>query len=53
MRAELSHPHRWPHDDLSANITNLANRKYWTYYQETYLNVGAPRTLNLNVRADF
>lgn len=37
----------------SANITNLANRKYWTYYQETYLNVGAPRTLNLNVRADF
>ncbi|WP_244216365.1 TonB-dependent siderophore receptor [Herbaspirillum rubrisubalbicans] len=37
----------------SANITNLANRKYWTYYQETYLNVGAPRTLNLNVRAEF
>ncbi len=37
----------------SANVTNLANRKYWTYYQETYLNVGAPRTLNLNVRAEF
>jgi iron complex outermembrane receptor protein len=37
----------------SANITNLTNRKYWTYYQENYLNVGAPRTLNLNVRAEF
>jgi iron complex outermembrane receptor protein len=37
----------------SANITNLTNRKYWTYYQENYLNVGAPRTLSLNVKADF
>ena len=35
------------------NVTNLADRKYWTYYQENYLNVGAPRTASLNVRVDY
>ncbi|WP_343730703.1 TonB-dependent siderophore receptor [Duganella sp.] len=38
---------------VRANISNLANRKYWTYYQENYLNIGAPRTASLNVRVDF
>jgi iron complex outermembrane receptor protein len=38
---------------VRANISNLANRKYWTYYQEGYLNIGAPRTASLNVRVDF
>ncbi|MFA9217457.1 MAG: TonB-dependent siderophore receptor [Sphingomonadaceae bacterium] len=38
---------------LRANISNLANRQYWTIYQENYLNVGAPRTASLNVRVDF
>lgn len=38
---------------LRANIANIANRKYWTYYQENYLNVGTPRTASLNVRVDF
>lgn len=38
---------------LRLNVTNLADRKYWTYYQENYLNVGAPRTASLNVRVDF
>nr|WP_315214576.1 TonB-dependent siderophore receptor [uncultured Duganella sp.] len=38
---------------LRANISNLANRKYWTYYQENYLNVGAPRTASVNARVDF
>ncbi|MGV7209921.1 TonB-dependent siderophore receptor [Oxalobacteraceae bacterium A2-2] len=38
---------------IRANVANIANRKYWTYYQENYLNVGAPRTASLNVRVDF
>ncbi|MDQ2822771.1 MAG: TonB-dependent siderophore receptor [Pseudomonadota bacterium] len=38
---------------LRLNVTNLAGRKYWTYYQENYLNAGAPRTASLNVRVDF
>lgn len=38
---------------LRANISNIANRKYWTYYQENYLNVGAPRSASLNARVDF
>lgn len=38
---------------FAANITNLANRKYWTYYQENYLQPGSPRTLSLNTRYDF
>jgi iron complex outermembrane receptor protein len=38
---------------LRANVSNIANRQYWTYYQENYLNVGAPRTASLNVRVDF
>lgn len=38
---------------VRANISNIANRKYWTYYQENYLNVGAPRTASVNVRVDF
>jgi iron complex outermembrane receptor protein len=38
---------------LRANVSNLANRKYWTYYQENYLNVGSPRTASLSVRVDF
>lgn len=38
---------------VRANISNLANRKYWTYYQENYLNVGAPRTASVNLRVDF
>ena len=38
---------------LRANISNLANRKYWTYYQENYLNAGAPRTASVNARVDF
>jgi iron complex outermembrane receptor protein len=38
---------------LRGNISNLGNRKYWTYYQENYLNVGSPRSASLNVRVDF
>ncbi|MEV4781261.1 TonB-dependent siderophore receptor [Burkholderia sp. LMU1-1-1.1] len=38
---------------LRANVSNIANRKYWTYYQENYLNVGAPRTASVNARVDF
>jgi iron complex outermembrane receptor protein len=38
---------------VRANISNLANRKYWTYYQENYLNIGSPRTASVNVRVDF
>ncbi len=38
---------------LRANVTNLTNHKYWTYYQENYLQVGAPRTLSLNAKIDF
>ncbi|MFZ6872219.1 TonB-dependent siderophore receptor [Undibacterium sp. Di27W] len=38
---------------IRANISNIANRKYWTYYQENYLNVGSPRTASVNVRMDF
>lgn len=38
---------------VRANISNIANRKYWTYYQENYLNVGSPRTASVNVRVDF
>lgn len=38
---------------LRLNVTNLANRQYWTYYQENYLNVGVPRTVSLNVRVDY
>ncbi len=38
---------------VRANISNIANRKYWTYYQEGYLNIGAPRTASVNVRVDF
>jgi iron complex outermembrane receptor protein len=38
---------------VRANISNIANRKYWTYYQENYLNIGAPRTASLSVRVDF
>lgn len=38
---------------VRANISNLSNRKYWTYYQENYLNLGAPRTASVNVRVDF
>jgi iron complex outermembrane receptor protein len=38
---------------VRANVSNLANRKYWTYYQENYLNIGAPRTASVNLRVDF
>ena len=38
---------------IRGNISNIANRKYWTYYQENYLNVGSPRTASVNVRVDF
>ncbi|MFC0169784.1 TonB-dependent siderophore receptor [Pseudoduganella danionis] len=38
---------------VRANISNIANRKYWTYYQENYLNVGSPRTVSVNLRVDF
>ncbi|MBB5607461.1 MULTISPECIES: TonB-dependent siderophore receptor [unclassified Janthinobacterium] len=38
---------------VRANISNLTNRKYWTFYQENYLNVGSPRTASVNVRVDF
>ncbi|TFW15817.1 TonB-dependent siderophore receptor [Duganella callida] len=38
---------------VRANISNIANRKYWTYYQENYLNIGSPRTASVNVRVDF
>lgn len=38
---------------VRANISNIANRKYWTYYQENYLNIGAPRTASVNLRVDF
>ena len=38
---------------VRANISNIANRRYWTYYQEGYLNIGAPRTASINVRVDF
>ncbi|VVE58249.1 Ferrichrome receptor FcuA [Pandoraea iniqua] len=38
---------------LRANVTNLTDRRYWSYYQENYLQVGAPRTLSLNARIDF
>ncbi|MTV39891.1 TonB-dependent siderophore receptor [Duganella radicis] len=38
---------------VRANISNIANRRYWTYYQENYLNIGAPRTASVNVRVDF
>jgi iron complex outermembrane receptor protein len=38
---------------VRANISNIANRKYWTYYQENYLNVGSPRTASVNLRVDF
>lgn len=38
---------------IRGNISNIANRKYWTYYQENYLNVGSPRTASVNVRIDF
>lgn len=38
---------------LGANVTNQANKKYWTYYQENYLQPGSPRTLSLNTRYDF
>jgi len=38
---------------FGANLTNLANKKYWTYYQENYLQPGSPRTLSLNTRYDF
>ncbi|MDE1166110.1 MAG: TonB-dependent siderophore receptor [Pseudomonas sp.] len=38
---------------FGANVTNLANKKYWTYYQENYLQPGSPRTLSLNARYDF
>jgi iron complex outermembrane recepter protein len=35
------------------NVTNLADKKYWTFYQENYLNVGAPRTLSMNLKIDL
>ena len=38
---------------LGANVTNLANHKYWTFYQENYLQPGAPRTLSVNARYEF
>lgn len=38
---------------VRGNISNIGNRKYWTIYQENYLNIGAPRTASLNVRVDF
>jgi iron complex outermembrane receptor protein len=38
---------------VGANVTNLANHKYWTYYQENYIQPGSPRTLSLNARYDF
>lgn len=38
---------------VRGNISNIGNRKYWTFYQENYLNVGSPRTASLNVRVDF
>ncbi|MGC1332328.1 MULTISPECIES: TonB-dependent siderophore receptor [unclassified Pseudomonas] len=38
---------------FGANVTNLANHKYWTWYQENYLQPGSPRTLSVNARYDF
>jgi iron complex outermembrane receptor protein len=38
---------------FGANVTNLANKKFWTYYQENYLQPGSPRTLSLNTRYEF
>ncbi len=38
---------------FGANVTNLANKKYWTWYQENYLQPGSPRTLSVNARYDF
>jgi len=38
---------------LRANVSNIANRKYWTIYNENYLNVGSPRTVSLGARVDF
>lgn len=53
--AGLNYRHRYFGKMVSvrANIANLANRKYWTYYQENYLNIGSPRTASVNVRVDF
>ncbi|SHM29050.1 iron complex outermembrane recepter protein [Duganella sacchari] len=53
--AGFNYRHRYFGKMLSvrANISNIANRKYWTYYQENYLNIGAPRTASVNVRVDF
>jgi len=36
-----------------ASVTNLFDIQYWTYYQENYLNVGAPRTFTLSLRVDI
>lgn len=38
---------------FGANVSNLANKKYWTFYQENYLQPGSPRTLTFNTRYDF
>jgi len=38
---------------FGANVTNLANHRYWTWYQENYLQPGSPRTLSVNARYDF
>lgn len=35
------------------NITNLADKKYWNFYQENALNVGAPRTVNMTVKFEL
>jgi len=53
--AGVNYRHRYFGKMISvrANISNIANRKYWTYYQENYLNIGAPRTASVNVRVDF
>lgn len=53
--AGFNYRHRWFGKMISvrANISNIANRKYWTYYQENYLNVGSPRTASVSVRVDF
>jgi len=38
---------------LTAQIQNLANRRYWTYNGSNYIAPGAPRTVSLNARMAF
>ncbi|SDV51143.1 TonB-dependent siderophore receptor [Chitinasiproducens palmae] len=38
---------------LSAQIQNLANRRFWFYNGDSYIQISAPRTLALNARIAF